>query len=178
MLFRSIGSGKRVGYSIYKTGTYTQAGSGAFGTTTDKLRFSYQILSGDGEITAKVKAFENTGSSSRVGVMIRDTLAMGSRQVFIGLSGTGTYRWVRRTTKGGQNVTQNSSTGSVPEIWLRLVRKGSKINAYKSTDGAKWGLVGSKTVTLAKSCYIGLAVASGSTSTLNTSRFSNVKVTP
>jgi hypothetical protein len=39
--------------------------------------------------------------------------------------------------------------------------------------------VGSTTsTTFASTCYIGLAVASGSTTTLNTSQFSNLSVTP
>ena len=173
-----IGNGKLAGSASYSSGIFTQAGSGTLGTTTDKLRFTYQTLTGDGEIIAKVSALQNTGTSSRVGVMIRDTLATNSKQIFIGLTGTGAYRWVRRTSTGGSNATTSSGTGTVPNTWLRLVRSGSKIAAYKSTTGKTWTLVGSTTVVLAKNCYIGLAVASGSNTTLNTSKFSNVKVTP
>lgn len=173
-----IGTGKLAGSASYNAGTFTQAGSGALGTTSDKLRFTYQTLSGDGEIIAKVNTLQNTGIASRVGVMIRDTLATNSKQIFIGLTGTGSYRWVRRTSTGGSNATTNNGTGSVPNTWLRLVRSGSKITAYKSTNGKSWTLVGSTTVTIAKNCYIGLVVASGSTTTLNTSKFSNVNVTP
>jgi hypothetical protein len=62
---------------------------------------------------------------------------------------------------------------------VRLVRSGTTITAYKSTNGTTWTSVGSTTnTTFATTCYIGLAVASGSTTTLNTSQFSNVSVTP
>jgi hypothetical protein len=71
------------------------------------------------------------------------------------------------------------STGSVPNIWVRLVRSGTIITAYKSTNGTTWTTVGSTILTtFASNCYIGLAVGSGSDTTLNTSQFSNVSVTP
>ena len=175
---KEIGSGQLTGYSIYKTPTYTVAGSGAFGSTRDKLRFSYQILSGDGEITAKVKFLEDTGSSSCVGLMIRDAFATNSKQVFVGLSGSGNYRWVQRTTKGGSSLTKNKASSPVPNTWLRLVRKGVDIQAYISVNGEKWTYVKSVKMSLGKNCYIGLAVASGSDTKLNTSQFSNVKLKP
>lgn len=173
-----IGTGMLAGSATYSTGTFTEAGSGAMGGTSDRLNFTYQTLTGDGEITARVSSLENTGTSSRVGVMIRDTLATNSRMVFMGLTGSNAYRWARRTSTGGSVSTSNSSTGTVPNTWLRLTRAGNVITAYKSSNGTSWTTVGSTTVTLAANCYIGLTVSSGSTTTLNTSQFSNVSVTP
>jgi hypothetical protein len=173
-----IGTGQLTGSAFYNAGVFIQAGAGALGTTSDKLRFTYQALSGDGEIIANVRKLQNTGTSSRVGVMIRDSLAANSRQVFIGLSGTGAYCWVQRTSTGGKNTTTSEGSGSVPNTWLRLVRKGSGISVYTSTNGSKWTAVERTKVTLAKNCYIGLAVASGSSTALNTSQFDKVKVTP
>ena len=96
----------------------------------------------------------------------------------MGMPSTGNYRWVRRTTTGCSNTTSNSSTGTVSNTWVRLVRSGTTITAYKGTNGTTWTSVGSTTVTMAANCYIGLAVTSGSTTTLNTSQFSNLSVTP
>ena len=174
-----IGTGKLAGSVTTSAGTFTQAGSGTVGGTSDKLHFTYQTLTGDGEIIARISNLQNTGTSSRVGVMIRDTLAANSKSIFMGMSDTGTYRWIRRTTTGGSTTTTASSTGTVPNTWVRLVRAGTTITAYKSTNGTSWTSVGStKNTTFASTCYIGLAVASGSTTTLNTSQFSNVTVTP
>ena len=173
-----IGTGQLAGTATCTAGTFTQGGSGAFGGTSDKLRFTYQTLSGDGEIIAMVGSLQNTGTSSRVGVMIRDTLATNSKFLFMGMTGSNAYRWARRTTTGGNTSTTNSNTGTVPNTWLRLVRSGSTITAYKGANGTTWTKVGSTTVTLATNCYIGLAVASGSNTTLNTSQFGKVSVTP
>jgi hypothetical protein len=174
-----IGTGMLAGSLSYNAGTFTQAGSGTIGSTSDKLNFTYQTLSGDGEIIARISVLQDTGTSSRVGVMIRDSLAANSKQIFMGMTGTGAYRWLRRTTTGGTTSSTSSSTGTVPNTWVRLVRSGTTITAYKSTNGTSWTSVGSTTnTTFATTCYIGLAVSSGSNTTLNTSQFTNVTVVP
>jgi hypothetical protein len=174
-----IGTGMLAGSASYSSGTFTQAGSGVIGGTADKLRFTYQTISGDGEIIARISSLQNTGTSARVGVMIRDSLAANSKQIFMGMSGNNGYRWMRRSTNGGNPSTSNNGSGTVPNTWIRIVRTGSTIASYKSSNGTSWTLVDSSTnTTFASTCYIGLAVGSGSTTTLNTSQFSNVSVTP
>jgi hypothetical protein len=106
-------------------------------------------------------------------------LAANSKEIFMGLTSSGSYRWTRRTATGGSTSSTNSSSGTVPNTWVRIVRSGTTITAYKSTNGTSWTTVGSTTNTsFGTNCYIGLAVGSGSNTTLNTSQFSNVSVTP
>jgi len=174
-----IGTGMLAGSVTHNAGTFTQAGSGVIGSTSDKLRFTYQTLTGDGEITARISALQDTGNSSRVGVMIRDSLAPDSKEFFMGMTGTNAYRWARRTTTGGSTSVSNNNTGTIPNTWVRVVRSGTTISAYKSTNGTTWINVGSTlNTTFGSTCYIGLAVGSGSDTTINTSQFSNVSVTP
>lgn len=173
-----IGTGNLAGSSTFSGGIYTAAGSGELTGRNDSFGFTWQTLSGDGEIIARIHSLENTGNASRVGVMIRDTLATNSRHIFMGLTGSGAYRWVRRTGFNGNTSTSNSGTGAVPDTWVRLVRSGNVVTAYKSANGTAWTQVGSLSASFPSNCYIGLAVASGSNSTLNTSQFSNVSVTP
>jgi hypothetical protein len=174
----TIGSGNLTGTTTFSGGIYTASGSGVLSGRSDSFGFTWQTLSGDGEIIARVNALQDTGTSSRVGVMIRDTLATNSRHVFMGLTGTGAYRWVRRTSLNGNTSTSNSSTGTVPNTWVRLVRTGGTITAYKSANGTAWTVVGSLSAAFPANCYIGLAVASGSNTTLNSSQFSSVTITP
>ncbi len=174
-----IGTGMLAGSTTFNAGIFTQSGSGIIGSTGDKQRFTYQTLTGDGEIIARISGLQNTGNSSRVGVMIRDSLAANSKQIFMGMTGSGAYRWVRRTATGGSTSSTNSNSGTVPNTWVRLVRSGSTITAYKSVNGTSWTTVGSTTnTTFAATCHIGLAVGSGSDSALDTSQFSNINVTP
>ena len=97
----------------------------------------------------------------------------------MGMTSSNAFRWARRTTTGGSTSVSNSSTGTVPNTWVRIVRSGTTMSAYKSTNGTSWINVGSTlNTTFGSTCYIGLAVGSGSDTTINTSQFSNVTVTP
>jgi regulation of enolase protein 1 (concanavalin A-like superfamily) len=174
----NIGSSTLTGASTYNIGTISQAGSGALGVISDKLSFSSQTLSGDGEITAKINTLQDTGTLSGVGVMIRETLAPNSKHVFMGMTGKNTYVTANRITTGGISTTGTVGIGKVPNTWVRLVRVGNVITASKSIDGSKWTTVSSTTLTMAANCYIGLAVSSGSDATLNNSKFSSISVTP
>jgi glucuronoarabinoxylan endo-1,4-beta-xylanase len=174
----NIGSSQLSGTSSYNAGTIVQSGSGALGSTSDKLNFSYQTLSGDGEIIAKISILQDTGTLSGVGVMIRETLATNSKHVFMGISGSNTYTTANRVTTSGITTTGTAGTGTVPNTWVKLVRVGNVITASKSPDGKIWKTVGSTTVTMAENSYIGLAVSSGSDGVLNNSQFTNLSVTP
>ena len=153
-------------------------GSGSLTGRSDGFHFVWQALSSDGEITARLDSMDDTGPNSRAGVMIRDSLATNSRHVFMGMTGEGGYRWVRRTGLNGNTSTSTSGTGTPPDAWLRLARSGNTITAYKSSDGVAWVTVGSLTADFPPTCYFGLAIASGSTDVENTVVFNYVSVTP
>jgi hypothetical protein len=153
-------------------------GAGSFGTTSDGFRYVYQFLTGDGTVIARVNTLQDTGSSARVGIMLRDTLTSNSKMAALTVTGSGGWRWQRRTTTGGITSTTNSSSGTAPDLWVRLVRAGSTITASRSTNGTSWTSIGSASVSMASTCYVGLVVASGNTSTLNTAVLDNVSVTP
>jgi len=176
-----IGTGMLAGSLTISGGTFTQAGSGTLiGVTADTFRFTYQQLSGDGEISVRIPVMQDTGSSSRVGVMIRESLDPGSRYVLMGLTGSYDYRWSHRNDPAATQSSKNIGNGIAPDVWVRLVRSGTgttgaTINGFTSTDGSHWTQIQySSTMTLATNVYIGLAVNSGSLTTLNTSQFDHV----
>ena len=173
-----IGTTGIAGRSEYFNSIHTLNGAGVVGSTADGFRFTYQTLTDDGDITVRVPSFANTGTSSRIGVMIRDTLAANSRHVFIGTDGSGAFTWTRRTAAGGSTTTSNSGTATAPNVWVRLVRSGTNITAYSSVNGTTWTNVGTVTMTLTSNCFIGLAVGSGNTTGLNAATFDNITVTP
>jgi hypothetical protein len=177
-LTSDIGTTGLQGSAQYANGAFTVKGAGSLGGSTDCFHYTYQSLSGDGSIVARISTLGNTGSNARVGIMIRDTLANNSRMATLSVNGSGAFKWMRRTNTGGNVSTTNSSSGSAPNLWVRLVRSGNTITASKSTNGTSWTTIGSATVTMASNCYVGLAVASGSATTLNTSVFENVTAVP
>jgi regulation of enolase protein 1 (concanavalin A-like superfamily) len=107
--------------------------------------------------------------------MIRESLAPKSRHVFLGVNGKSGVRSVTRKQGGDNSVTHTHGAGKTPRIWVKLVRKGDIIRAYKSANGKKWTLTSTRKVEFNKNCYIGLAVSGGGGKT-STGLFRNVKV--
>lgn len=174
----NVGIGQLPGSVTYDAGIFTQTGSGVLDRNRDNFRFTYQMLSGDGEVTAKVSSLQSNGTWVRAGVMIRDSLAQNSRHVFLGLTNTTSYRVLSRTRAGARTTIKSSTTSSASDTWVRLVRSGSRIISYKSANGINWTYVATTKVTLNRDCYIGLVVASGGNAANFTARVSNVTVVP
>ena len=166
------------GNAASTNGTFTVQGAGNINGMADNFRFVYQNLSSDGEIRAQIYSAQNTGGGDLTGVMIRESLTSGSKYALMGFSPGGTLRWQRRSNTGSGTSNTKAGNGAPPNLWVRIVRKSNTLTGYKSTDGVNWTQVNSATITMASNIYIGLAVASGSTSTLATSVFSNLTVVP
>lgn len=166
------------GSAVVLPGGIQVTGAGLLGGRNDSLHFVWQPLGSGGSITARIDAFDGTGSTSRAGVMIRDSLAANSRHVFMGMTGDGGYRWVRRTGLNGNTSTSSSGSAVRPDAWVRLVRNGNRVTAFKSADGIAWIEVGSLTAALPETCYFGLAVSSGNLATSATASFSHISVSP
>jgi regulation of enolase protein 1 (concanavalin A-like superfamily) len=94
------------------------------------------------------------------------------------LLANGQVEFLRRSSTGG-SVKSTVSTGSAaPNNWIRLVRSGQKITAYKSSSGTTWTSIGSQSITMASTISFGLVTASGNTNTLSTATIANVSVVP
>jgi PKD repeat protein len=167
------GSGSRL------DGVYTIAGGGAdIWNTADAFRFACQPLSGDGEVVARILSQTNTDAWAKAGVMIRESLAAGSRHAIMVLTpGNGASFQYRAATGGGSTSVVSPAPAGAP-IWVRLVRGGNRITAYRSADGAAWTQVGTSTVAMGATVYAGLAVTAHNNGALSTATFDNVAVTP
>jgi hypothetical protein len=157
------------------TGTYTvSVGGRAFSTQTNDVgSFGAMPFVGDFEMIAKVTCNDAaTSTSERVGLVIRQGTASGTAQAFIGTSFTHNI-WATRTTNGGAGtVTQNPwSTG---DRWVRLVRTGSSVTGFISTNGTTWTQSGTINLTLSNPVYVGIGAASGSVNNAVNGTVSNV----
>ena len=178
-LTQDIGAVGAAGSASHSNGTFTVNGSGAdIWGTADEFRYVYQAASGNCEIIARVATQQNTHANAKAGVMIRETLAAGSKNALMEItpSNGSVYQW-RDTTDGASNYAHGGANAA--PYWMRLVRTGNTFTAYRSADGASWTQVGSPvTMSMGASVYIGLAVCSLVDGTLNTSTFDNVAATP
>ena len=171
-----IGSVGNYGSASYSSGTFTVQGSGAdIYYTSDAFHYAYQSFSGDGTIVARVASVQNTNSWAKAGVMIRESLDAGAKYAYVMLTPSNGTDFQYRTTTGGYASMASTVTATAP-YWVKLVRAGSTFTAYASSDGSTWTQIGSTTISMASSAYIGLAVTAHNNSSLNTSTFDNVSM--
>ncbi|SNB47975.1 Ig-like domain-containing protein [Geobacter sp. DSM 9736] len=173
-----IGSVGMPGSAAFAGGTYTIKGSGAdIWETADEFRYVYQTLTGDGQITARVASLQNTTHEyAKAGVMIRETLAADSANAMMEIKpGYSTAIFQRRLAAGAPSIYTSGPYVEAPH-WVRLVRSGNSISGYASADGVNWVLVGSDTLAMASTVYIGLAVTSHDDAALSTALFDHVSL--
>lgn len=142
---------------------------------SDSFHYLYQPLQGDGQITARIVDQGGTDGWALAGAMIREDLSESSRHAFAGLTPDHGLSFTRRSETGGLSDYSDGGSGSTP-TWVRLTRTGDLFAASRSTDGTAWTEIGSATIAMGDTTYIGLASTSHNNSTLTTDSFDNVSV--
>jgi hypothetical protein len=164
--------------SMTKSGsTYTVKGAGAdiYGTS-DAFQFVYQQLTGNGTIIARVASLTNTDAGAKAGIMFRDSLAANAKEASVTITPLNGIKFLTRSSTGGQTTSVSTATTLKAPYWLKLVRSGNTFTSYRSTDGVTWTQIGSQTITMGTTVYVGLAVSSHKAGTLAMATFDNVSV--
>lgn len=148
----------------------------ALSGASDVVRFLSLPITGDVEITARVRSLSNTSANARAGLMLRESTAANARSAFIGGGASSSFgSFGTRITAG---ASWSFSTGTArPPMWVRLTRVGSSISGYESLDGITWTQRGTTTsVTLGSTPLVGLAAMSASATKPAVAEFDNVTV--
>jgi regulation of enolase protein 1 (concanavalin A-like superfamily) len=167
-------SGSTTFASGLTSGTFTieAAGSDISGSS-DQFHFAYQAVTGDVEIVARIDSLSPVSPWTIAGLMVRGSLAANAPHAFAGLTPSrGVY--FRARPSAGANTSQLSGPAHTPPAWVRLVRQGTVVRGFASADGAAWTSLGSATVSLGDTVYVGLAVTSRHARTRTTAVASNV----
>jgi hypothetical protein len=166
------------GSASFTNGTFTVAGAGTqiYGTA-DAFHFVSQQLSGDGSIVARLVSLQGGVGYVSPGVMIRETLNAGSTNAKTAdWAAYGGFYFDVRTSTGGSTSEPGNLSLTLP-YWMKINRSGNTFSSYASSDGVNWVQLGtSQTINMAQTVYVGLAVNSGSTTSLTTATFDNVSV--
>jgi hypothetical protein len=128
-------------------------------------------------MVARVTRVQLTDPWARAGLMMRESLAAGSRNIFLSVTAArgGVLQWRERLSEETSVMLDRSF--SVP-CWLKLKREGSTFTALRSRNGAQWALVDKVTMAATKDLYVGMAVVSVRGSVLNESVFEEVEEGP
>jgi regulation of enolase protein 1 (concanavalin A-like superfamily) len=82
----------------------------------------------------------------------------------------------RRGTVGGTSVSTAGALVTAP-VWIRARRVGTSVTAESSADGVTWMTVGTETLPLNETLYVGIAVTSHADGVVATQTLDNVSVT-
>jgi regulation of enolase protein 1 (concanavalin A-like superfamily) len=152
--------------------TINAAGVDIWGTA-DQFQFVYQQISGDVDVRARVDNVSYASSWSKAGVMIRSSLSAGAAHGYALVSAGKGVAFQRRPSGSSESSHTAGAYTTAPQ-WVRLVRSGTTLTAYSSTDGATWTTIGSDTIALGSTAYVGIAVTSHNASAVTTASVSNI----
>lgn len=172
-----VGNTGVAGSASLSGSTFTLSGSGSdIWGAADATHFMSRSVDGNCVITARITSQQNTDAWAKAGVMIRESLAAGSRYAAMLRSpGNGAaYFWREGTS--GETARTGTATANTP-FWLRVVRTGNAFTGYRSSDGSNWTNMGSATLEMGSKVYIGLAATSHNNTVLCTVTFDNVTIT-
>ncbi len=181
---QDVGTGFLAGSASYNStsGVHTVVASGPdiYGTE-DGFSFVQVTLSGNGEVRARVRSMTNTNPWAKAGVMVRETLAAGSRHAMTLITppaaGNGFGMVSRVVANGATSYAGGATLNAAPNNWVRLVREGDTLTGYTSANGSAWTVVDSFTLTgLTAQVYVGLAVTAADSGVTATAEFDNVQV--
>jgi hypothetical protein len=145
--------------------------------TADAFRFHYTRWTGNGWVIARVRSLENTHAWAKAGVMIRESLAPGSKHVMAVVSPSRGAAMQYRSATGGTSATATPMPAATPG-WLALRRFGDHFETGWSTDGEFFHSLGTVTIPMAADVFIGLPVTSHSPGTLATAVFDDIVIRP
>ncbi len=144
------------------------AGGNDIDDNADAFRLDARRLTGDFDVRVQVTSLDRIAARTKAGLMARESLDAGSRNVFVGATSGEGWRMSRRATTNGDSP-HSYKAGSVafPNAWVRLRRVGNTFTGFYSTNGTSWTQMSQFSLSLPSTVYVGLATAamSGNTAT-------------
>jgi len=170
-----VGSGAVSGNAQSQAGVFTIKRYGADSQSEGNSRqFVYQSLDGDCEIVARVISIQKKDAQAIAGLMIRESLKPGARQVMVGLTGKrgGLFQWQEAA---GEYPSEKLDPAMTVWYWLKLKRRENTFSGYQSRNGRDWGLIQTVDVPMNDKVFLGLVLNTRDEVRLTSAMFDNVR---
>ncbi|HEV2694152.1 MAG TPA: lamin tail domain-containing protein [Verrucomicrobiae bacterium] len=158
--------------AIAGNGINVTAAGADFGGTNDQGDFSWQVRSGNFDVSVRVAGLGLSDILAKAGLMARETLDPASRfaaSVATPAMNGAFFQW--RDPAGSASSSAGNFPANYPNTWLRLQRVGNVFASYAGYDGQTWTQLGSATITMSNQVYLGFSVSSRSPSQPTTAQF-------
>ena len=98
-----VGGVGKPGNATFANGVFTVNGAGAnIWSTADSFNYVDRNFNGDSSITARITSLGNTATHAKSGVMFRESLDAGSREVVLDYEPTGNIEFMHRAATNGK----------------------------------------------------------------------------
>ena len=179
---------------IVEDGVNIKAGGEDIWMNSDQFHFVYQQSTGDFDFVVRLESLEKSNLYTKAGLMARQNLTPGSRNVmFLAFPGNdirthnrGGYEFQYRLETGKQSQSiYPSLTDSVaeaafpvnfPNVWMRLKRVGTKFSTFTSDDGQNWKLYTEFEMEMPEKLFLGMAVTAHSKGATTFAKFRNLQM--
>ncbi|MVT08799.1 LamG-like jellyroll fold domain-containing protein [Chitinophaga tropicalis] len=165
---RNIGNVGTAGTATYadvnnKTFVLKASGNG-FGSSNDAYGYIYTRVTGDFTLTTRLSdASLSTTNADRAGLVMRESFSTNAAIASIGLADNGFRKvWFATHATGANTLWVSGDTHTWLPVWFRLQRSGNTFTGYQSLDGVTWFTVGTTTIAMPNSYYVGMYANSGS----------------
>ena len=144
----------------------------------DQMHFMHQPLQGDGEVRVRVVSIGNTHPYAKGGLMLRETVNAGSRQVSVLMNQSQKAMHYRSATNGTTELAPNGWTIATPsnQIYMRLVRVGNVFATFTSPEGRSWEYIHSEEIPMTQTLEVGVAATSHDNLAVNISAFEELEI--
>ncbi len=153
------------------------AGGGDVYGKEDQFRFVCKKMESDFTLQATVDYFTFTDKYAKAGIMVRCDLDKDSSFTTVDVFPDGSIEFGARPTKGEDVWTKIVMGTEMPDIRLKLVRKGNRITRYFACGKNDWDKFDSVTLKDAGAeVYAGIFCASHDNNVLATARFKDITI--
>jgi len=153
---------------------FSVTSAGNISGSADNFRFIYQPLTNYGLVSAQLTSLMDASANTSVGLMVRDGLATGSPYVMLSIGPDNQIRWQSRATLGGSTSSQVVGVATPPNFWANLAFLEGMCYSVFSKDNTNWTVAGYVQTQFSPNSYLGLAVVSGTPTSLSPVTFTNV----
>jgi len=179
---------------IVADGVDIKAGGEDIWMNADQFHFVYKQIEGDFDFVARLESLERSHLYTKAGLMARENLTSGSRNVmFLAFPGNdkrnnnlGGYEFQYRLLKGKESkaiypsltdsVAQAAFPVNYPNVWMRLKRTGEVFSAYTSPDGINWVQYTEFLMKMPKKIYLGMAATAHIKGATTVAKFRNLQM--
>jgi len=164
------------GSTSYASGAFVMRAAGAdIWDVSDEFRYTYQPVSGDVDIVARVASIQGVNPWTKAGLMVRASLSPSAAHAStLATSSNGVVFEHRMVDGWGTYYTPGGSLSGA--VWLKLERRGDRVTAFRANDGVSWTLIGDQVLPLPQSLYVGLALTSHAVGQVASATFDSVTI--